>query len=203
MSQIETINSEWITRFEGYATEGVKHAASGFSTMLGQTLTVKDPSFRQVPFSEIPKLLGGPETEAVGIYLRAEGDISCQFMLVIPLERSLELTDMLMNQPQGTTKEMGTLERSALGEIGNLTASYFLNSISHLAGISARPTPPAVMVDMVGAILDIIIATCGGIADSVILVQTEFTSENRSFETSFWVIPDNHTLEVLAAGAQK
>jgi chemotaxis protein CheC len=201
MNQKPSIDTNWITRFEGYASEGMKNAASGFSTMLGENLQISEPSFRQVPFSEIPKLLGGPETEAVGIYLRADGEISCQIMLVIPFERTLELTDLLLSQPTGTTIELGTLERSALGEIGNLTASYFLNSISHLTGISARPSPPAVMVDMVGAIMDIIIATCGGISDSVLLMQTNFISENRSIETSFWVVPDPHTLEVLASQA--
>jgi chemotaxis protein CheC len=198
MDQTLSINSEFLNRFEGYAVEGVKSAASGFSSMLGESLKAQDPTFKQVPITEIPKLLGGPETEAVGIYLRAEGDVPCQFMLVIPLVRSMELVDLLLDQAPGTTKEMGSLERSALGEIGNLTSSYFLNSICRLTGLSVRPSPPAVMVDMVGAIMDIIIATCGGISDSVLLVQTKFANEKRSFETSFWVIPDNLSLEVLS-----
>ena len=201
MTQTLSLNPDWVARLENYASEGVKNAANGFSTMLGQNLTVSDPAYRQVPFSEIPKLLGGPEAEAVGIYLRAEGEAPCQFMLVIPYSRSLELVDMAMSQKPGTTKELGAFERSALGEIGNLTASYFLNSVSQQMGMSLRPSPPAVMVDMVGAIIDIIIATSGGISDSVILVQTKFTNENRDFETSFWVIPDAHTLDVLASGA--
>ncbi|MEN6436260.1 MAG: CheY-P-specific phosphatase CheC, partial [Anaerolineaceae bacterium] len=65
----------------------------------------------------------------------------------------------------------------------------------------ARPSPPAVMVDMVGAIMDIIIATCGGSSDFVLLMQTTFICKNRSIETSFWVVPDPYTLEVLSTRA--
>ncbi|MEN6435896.1 MAG: chemotaxis protein CheC, partial [Anaerolineaceae bacterium] len=168
MKQSSSLNEEWINSFQQYASEGIRNAAKGFSTMLGENLIVREPSFRQVSIGEIPKLLGGPETEAVGIYLRAEGDVSGQIMLVIPLERALQLVDMLLDLAPGTTTGLGTLERSALGEIGNLTASYFLNSLSQMSGFSARPSPPAVMVDMVGAIMDIIIATCGGSSDFVL-----------------------------------
>ncbi|MEN6524432.1 MAG: chemotaxis protein CheC [Anaerolineaceae bacterium] len=201
MKQSSSLNEEWINSFQQYASEGIRNAAKGFSTMLGENLIVREPSFRQVSIGEIPKLLGGPETEAVGIYLRAEGDVSGQIMLVIPLERALQLVDMLLDLAPGTTTGLGTLERSALGEIGNLTASYFLNSLSQMSGFSARPSPPAVMVDMVGAIMDIIIATCGGSSDFVLLMQTTFICKNRSIETSFWVVPDPYTLEVLSTRA--
>lgn len=197
MTQNPSFNKTMIDRFEEFASEGMMKAADGFSSMLGENLTVSKPSFQQVPIGEIPKLLGGPETEAVGIYLKAEGAVAGQIMLVIPLERSMELADLLLNQAPGTTRVLGTLERSALGEVGNLTASFFLNAISHLTGVSVRPSPPAVMVDMVGAIMDIIVATCGEVSDSVLLMQTKFIHKNRSIETSFWVVPDPETLQKL------
>lgn len=202
MTQNPSINREIINRYEEFASEGMKKAADGFSSMLGENLTVSEPSFRQVPIGEIPELLGGPETEAVGIYLKAEGAVGGQIMLVIPLERALQLADLLLEQKPGTTRELGTLERSALGEVGNLTSSFFLNSISHLTGVSVRPSPPAVMVDMVGAIMDIIVATCGAVSDSVLLMQTKFMNHKQSIETSFWVIPDPETLQALVSEAE-
>jgi chemotaxis protein CheC len=199
MSKDPTVNNEMINRFELFACEGMRNAISGFSTMLGEKLQYTDPTVQKVPLSEIATLLGGPETEAVGIYLNSEGKLAGQFMLIIPLERSLDLTDLLLDVPPGTTKELGTLERSALGEVGNITASFFLNTFSNMTGIATRPSPPAVMVDMVGAIMDIIVAACGGVSDHVLLMQTTFLLKERSIETSFWVIPDPHTLEVLVS----
>jgi chemotaxis protein CheC len=85
---------------------------------------------------------------------------------------------------------LGSIERSALGELGNLCGSFFLNSIAKTIGASFRPSPPAVMVDMVGAILDIVVATVGGVSEHVLLVHANFIEGSRFVETNFWVIPD-------------
>ena len=86
-----------------------------------------------VPLVDIPNVLGGPEQEAVGIYLQSEGDLVAQFVLVLPFEKACELVDLVMGQPEGTTTYLGSMERSALGEVGNITTGYFLNlSLIHI-----------------------------------------------------------------------
>ncbi len=174
--------------------EGITYAARGFSDMVGQPLTVSQPQMRLVPINEVPNLLGGPENEAVGIYLRAHGEISGQIMLVLSYPKALELVDLIMNQTPGTTQSLGTMERSALAELGNLTGSFFLNAVAAFAGVGARPSPPAVMVDMVGAILDIVVASYGGVAKYVLMLQVGFVSPSREVQADFWIIPDPATL---------
>ena len=199
MNDNDHISPEVMEKLQYYAREGIQNAARGFSSMLGQQLNVSNPVFEKVSVTEISRIVGGPETEAIGIYLRAEGNVGVQIMLIIPYDKSLELVDLLMDVPAGTSTQLGRMERSALAEVGNLTTSFFLNSLSTMTGISIRPTPPAVMVDMVGAILDIVIATSGDIGDHVLLLQADFMNGDRSVETSFWVIPDTATLEALAS----
>ncbi len=154
--------------------EGVTYAARGFSDMVGTPLSISRPQVHLVPLAEVPNLLGGPESEAVGIYLRAQGEISGQIMLILAYAKALELTDMMMSQTPGTTQTLGAMERSALAELGNLTGTFFLNALAAFAGLGARPTPPAVMVDMVGAILDVIVATHGGVGKQVLMLQVAF-----------------------------
>jgi chemotaxis protein CheC len=150
-------------------------------------------------FKEIPMLLGGPENDAVGIYLRMEGDLSGHIMLIMPYEKSLEIVDMLMDQPVGTTTTLGSMERSALAEVGNLTGTFFLNALADITGTTARPTPPAVMVDMVSAILDVIVAMVGDIGDKVLMFQTQFSYGDRATQADFWVVPDAETLDKLTS----
>ena len=181
------------------ANEGIHNAARGISGMVGETVIVSRPVVRRIPITEIPSLLGSPETEAVGIYLRADGDIASQIMMVVPYHYALELVDMMMGYTPGTTQHLGTLERSALAELGNLTGTFFLNAVATTTGLGARPSPPAVMVDMVGAILDIILATSAtGLSESVLMVQATFLRGDREAEVDFWVIPDRTTLEAVA-----
>ena len=190
-------NQKLFSFLQMLARNGMHKAAEGFSGLLGQRLVVVDPAVRVIEFTEIPNVLGGPENEAVGIYLKSEGDISAQIMLILPYTKALELVDLMMGEPTGTTQTLGKLERSALGEVGNMTGSFFMNSVAEATGMDIRPTPPAVMVDMVGAILDIIVATSGGISDRVLLLQAKFLLDNREVEANFWVIPDYKTLEIF------
>jgi chemotaxis protein CheC len=196
--QSKEINQELYNLLQSVAKEGLTNAANGLSTMVGANLRVDNPCVKMINVKEIPMALGGPENEAVGIYLKSEGDLAGHFMLIIPYLKALELVDMLMEVPPGSTAELGAIERSALAEVGNLTTAFFLNAVAALTGIAARPTPPAVMVDMVGAILDIIVAATGGIEDYVLTFQASFICKDRSVQSDFWVIPDKTTLKVFA-----
>jgi chemotaxis protein CheC len=187
----------YIQKLQEIASHGFENAAKGFSGMIGQRLRVLDPSVRSTPLSEILDALGGPENDAVGIYLRVEGDITGQVMLILPYQKALDMADMLMEQSSGTTTKLGTIERSALAEVGNLTGTFFLNAISELTGINSRPSPPAVMVDMAGAILDVILATMGRFEKNVIMFKSTFVFGDRETEADFWIIPDPDTLEKL------
>lgn len=182
------------------AGEGIHQAARGLSGMMGETLTVSQPRARLVPLADIPNVLGGPENEAVGIYLQAYGAMSGQIVLVLPYAKALELADLVVGLPLGTTRQLGSLERSALAEVGNLAAAFFLNAVASLTGLGARPSPPAVMVDMIGAILDVVIATSGGVAEQVLMLQATFLSRENEVEVDFWVIPDPEALEAFALG---
>lgn len=194
---IAAFDEDLLKKLTIITNEGIKNAAVGFSGMIGRKIEVSSPRLELIPLLTIPKVIGGLEDDAVGVYLRFEGDMFGQIMMIIPYQKGLELADLLMGVPEGTTQTLGQLERSALGELGNLCSSFFLNSIAKTIGASFRPSPPAVMVDMVGAILDIVVATAGGVNEHVLLVHTNFMDGPRCVETDFWVIPDMKALDLL------
>ncbi len=197
MQEIAPFDQELMEMLKQIAGDGIRNAAKGFSGMIGRKIEVSKPVARLVPVLSIAKIIGGPEDDAVGIYLRFNGDLDGQIMMILPYEKAMELVDLLMDQPLGTTSQLGSLERSALGELGNLCGTFFLNSMAKMISADIRPSPPAVMVDMVGAILDIVVATTGGVTEHVLLIQANFIDGDRIVEANFWVIPDLNTLQVL------
>jgi chemotaxis protein CheC len=197
MDEMISFDQHLLERLNSIAKEGIDNAAFGFSGMVGRKIQVSKPMATLVPILTIPKIVGKPDDDAVGIYLRFTGDVAGQIMMIVPHQKALELADLLMDAPQGTTQHLGTLERSALGELGNLCGSFFLNSIARMVNADFRPTPPAVMVDMVGAILDIVVVTTGGIGEQALLMQANFMDGSRCVEADFWVIPDMNSLQAL------
>ncbi len=197
MQELEQFDQKLLEMLNTIAGEGIKNAAEGFSGMTGHKIEVSNPVIELAPLLTIPKVVGDLEDDAVGVYLRFEGDMPGQIMMIIPFHKALELADLIMGLDSGTTKTLTSMERSALGELGNLCGSFFLNSIAKTVGANFRPSPPAVMVDMVGAILDIVVATAGGVNEHVLLMHANFMDGARFVQTDFWVIPDMKALQEL------
>ncbi len=197
MSDLVWFDQAVLNALSAIADNGVKSAATGFSEMVGRAVKPGKPMASLVPILKIPNYIGGPDDDAVGIYLRFDGDLEGQVMLIVPYSKAYELVDLLVGEKPGTTQELGSLEKSAMGELGNLCASFFLNSLAKSIGASFRPTPPAVMVDMVGAILDIVVATTGGVDEHILLLHSAFADEARFIDVDFWVIPDTKILQEL------
>jgi chemotaxis protein CheC len=126
----------------------------------------------------------------VGIYLLMQGDLNGQAIMIFPLDSALNLADLLLDAPPGTATSLGELERSALAEVGNLTVSYFLNAMSALTGKPLRPSPPAVMVDMLGAILDVVAVSAAATSDELLIVETMLQEPDGDVQGRFWVMPD-------------
>jgi chemotaxis protein CheC len=173
----------------------LENSASGLSQMTGKPITVITSKVESIPIGQIASYMGGPETPMVGIYLLMDGDLPGQIMLMFPLSEALHLVDLLLGEMSGATTELGDLEKSALAEAGNVTASFFINKISSLTDTTSRPSPPAVMVDMLGAMLDVVTASLALITDELLIVETIFQEENRTVQAHFWVLPypDNPT----------
>jgi chemotaxis protein CheC len=185
------------------ATDGVKNSVKGLSEMIGEELTMTDPEVNLVSVYDLPNLLGGPETEAIGVYLTAEGGLSGQFLLIFPFTQGLEMVDLLMFEPLGTTQELGKMEKSALAESGNICGSFFLNKIAEITGLTTLPSTPVVMVDMIAAILNIIAASMLGMTDNVMMIRTTIMQRDRHVEANFWFIPNPQTLETFAEKVEK
>jgi chemotaxis protein CheC len=197
MEETISFDQKLLEMVQVITNEAIDHAALGFSGMVGRKIQFSAPITKLVPILTIPEIVGKPENDAVGIYLRFSGDLDGQIMMIVPYQKALELVDLIMGLPLGTTQHLGSLERSALGELGNLCGSFFLNSIAKMVSADFRPSVPAVMVDMLGAILDIVVVTSGGIGEHALLMQANFMDGLRSVEADFWVIPDMKSLEAL------
>jgi chemotaxis protein CheC len=187
MLQWEELEAE--VNFADILQSALQNAASGLSEMVGRPITIDTPRAEAIPLGKVPDCVGGPETEMVGVYLLIDGDLTGQVILMLPLDDALHLIDLLLGEPSGTTTELDDLGRSALAETGNLTASYFLNKIASLTGLSIRPSPPAVMVDMMGAIFNVIASPLAAMSDKLTIVETAFQEPERTVTAHFWVLP--------------
>jgi len=176
----------------------MQNVERGLSNMVSHPISITAPRLETVPIAQLATYIGDPEAETVGVYLLLTGDLQGQAILLLPLDSALDLAGMILDTPPGT-RTLGELERGALAEVGNLMVSYFLNAMAELLDRPAPlyPSPPAVMVDMLGAMLNVIVTPVAAVSDHLLIVTCDLHTRtsvdegpDENIPIHFWVVPD-------------
>ncbi|HEX6922249.1 MAG TPA: chemotaxis protein CheC [Bacillales bacterium] len=166
---------------------GAGNAATSLSELLGKKIMMEVPEARIVSLTEVTDLVGGAEQLVAAVFLRINGDIPGSMFLVISVEEANQLIRYLADDPEiSVEKEMGP---SALQEAGNILAGSYLSSLSDFTGLRLQPTPPALTVDMAGAILISGLTEASRSGEHAIMIETSF-SEWNEIRGRFLLVPD-------------
>ncbi|MGE5620290.1 MAG: chemotaxis protein CheC [Sphingomonadaceae bacterium] len=193
----EVLQDGHLRALRDVAARGITNAAAGLSEMVGRNIRIQAPDVFMVRLGAVSSLLRGPEELVVGVYLAMCGEVTGHILLLFSPQEAQGLVDMLMDQPPGTTVSLGAMERSALGEVGNLTGTFFLNALAEMTRLNVQPSPPAVMVDMGQAVLDVPLAALARSAEESLVIKTLFMDDQRTIEAAFLVMPDMPSLEAI------
>lgn len=178
-----------IHTWAGLIKAGILNAVSGLSEMVGQEVSATSMKARQVSLKKVPGLLGGDDAQTTAVYLSVLGPARGHLVMVIHPHIALELVDLLMGDPPGTTRSLGDMEKSALGEMGNIMGSFFLNTLADATGLNLGVSPPAVMTDMAGAVIDAALAELMLEADEAMIVETLYGTRDRQIDGTFLIMP--------------
>lgn len=168
---------------------GAGNAITALSQMLQCKVDMQVPQVRLLEFSEVGEMIGGEEQIMAGVFLGVKGDITGSMMFMVEEESARHLIakmTMGMLPPGSEFEEMGL---SAMKEMGNIITGAYLNSLSTMTNLNISPTPPALTVDMAGAILSVPAIQFGVYGDKILLIQSQF-NDDVQLDGYFIMIPD-------------
>ena len=186
---LEQVTENYYDVLKELGNIGAGNAMTALSQMLQCKVDMKVPQVRLLEFSDVGELMGGEEQIMVGVFLGVEGDITGSMMFMVEEESARHLIQKITMgmMPAGTEfEEMGL---SAMKEVGNIITGAYLNSLSTLTNLKIYPTPPALTVDMAGAILSVPAIQFGIFGDRILLIQSQFYDEVE-LDGYFILIPD-------------
>jgi chemotaxis protein CheC len=176
---------------------GAGHAATALSQLVGRAVSLRVPKVEVVPFPKVSAILGGPESEVAALYMRVFGDTRGNILIVFRPEDLSALTGLLVGRQPASLHSLSDLERSAILELGNILAGAYLNAISHLLQLSLIPSVPSLAIDMVGAVLQAPVIEISRVADSALVLQTEFEEAQCRFRGHVFLLPDPQSLDAM------
>lgn len=192
------VSQEYFDILKEIGNIGAGNATTALSQMLGCKVDMKVPQVRLLEFGEVGAAMGGEEQIMAGIYLLVEGDITGSIMFLLQQDAAHELIGKLMGMPIDDTGQLSEIELSALMEIGNIITGAYLNSLSSLTNMKIYPSPPALSIDMAGAILSVPAIEFGALGDRILLIQSQFT-DDKELDGYFILVPDLESYDKIMA----
>lgn len=185
-----TLSAPAMDRLDTLVATAMRNVTRGLTEMFAADVAITALHVRTVPLARIGGLIGSPEQEVVAVLLAAEGELAGTMLLMMPIDIAYELCDILLEMPAGTTLELDEMGISALGEVGNIVGSFFLNSIADEEGLCIHITPPALLCDMAGAAIDLAVMEVAMAADEAVVIDAMFEHRGRHLPAWFLAFPD-------------
>jgi chemotaxis protein CheC len=173
------------------ANIGSGTASTALSSMLGRSVDISVPKAQALPFAEAVEAIGPAEQDITGIVLGIVGDMQGTVLLLVPPSDADALCRMLGVEPDDE------YALSALGEIGNIVGTSYINALASMTAMRIEPTPPATATDMLGALVSSVLAGHAQAGDVALMLDSNLVVEGEDCSVSFLLVPDQGGVELL------
>jgi chemotaxis protein CheC len=173
------------------ANIGSGTASTALSSMLGRSVDISVPKAQALPFAEAVEAMGPAEQDITGIVLGIVGEMNGTVLLLVPPADADALCRMLGVEPDDE------YALSALGEIGNIVGTSYINALASMTGMDIEPTPPATATDMLGALVASVLAGQAHAGDVALMLDSNLLVEGEDCSVSFLLVPDQGGVDLL------
>lgn len=191
-------------------SHGISQAADQLSTFTGQRIVIEAPRLGLCAVEQLVDCALGTafsesasnEAEAImtGIYLSIAGDVEGHFVMLLAPQDARALVAPLINDLGVEPERREEVTLSALGEVGNITASGLLNALADATHLRIVPSCPAVVTDMAGAIMELPLLDIAQLADEALYIETKITMDDLATTGVLALIPRPEGLDALIRG---
>ena len=173
------------------ANIGSGKASTALSMLLDRPVDISVPSARALSFADAVEATGDYELQITGIVLGIVGDLEGTVLLLISPQDADTVCEILGVEPGSEYAP------SALGEVGNIVGSSYINALAEMTGMAIEPTPPGTATDMLGAIVQTVLAERAGAGDVALLLDSDLMVEREDCSVSFLLVPDQGGVDEL------
>lgn len=175
---------------------GAGNATTALSVLLDCKLSMDVPVVKIMEFDEVSNMVGGAETIITAVLTRCTGDINGMIFFILEMEEAKKLASAMLHKTY--SDDFSTFEymdRSVLKEVGNILMSSYIGSIGTLTGLELRANPPAICVDMAGAVLSQPLTILGQVGDQALIIDSQILDDNHSINGFIMFVADDYSFE--------
>jgi len=170
---------------------GSGNAATALASMLGQSVDLRVPTALALELADAVDAVGNPEDTVSAVIIGVFGDLDATVLLLFDPESANTLCSLLGVEGD---PEMAL---SALGEIGNILGSSYVQAMGTTTSLHMAPHPPVAMSDMLGAIVASVLAVTAADTDLALLLDSKMTVDGTACKFGFLYVPSGAGVALL------
>jgi chemotaxis protein CheC len=170
---------------------GSGNAATALASMLGQSVDLHVPTALVLELADAVDAVGNPEDTVSAVIIGVFGDLDATVLLPFDPESANALCALL--GVEGAPE----MALSALGEIGNILGSSYIQAMGTMTNLHMEPHPPIAMADMLGAIVASVLAVAAADTDLALLLDSKMTVDGTACKFGFLYVPSGAGVALL------
>ncbi|HSJ05666.1 MAG TPA: chemotaxis protein CheC [Longimicrobiales bacterium] len=180
------------------ANIGAAHAATALSRMTDRTVMINVPDVSVIRLEDVDRVVAEPGAVVAAIMMRLSGDLTGRMVQVFPPASAATLAGILLGSPEPAFPDgYEELHRSALTEVGNIIAGAHLNALAEFMDMKLSMSPPALAIDMAGAVMATSYLNFGVEQDYAFCVHTVMTIGDADVSAHTLLLPDETSLRLM------
>jgi chemotaxis protein CheC len=170
---------------------GSGNAATALASMLGKSVDLHVPTALALELADAVDAVGNAEDTVSAVIIGVFGDLDATVLLLFEPESANTLCSLL--GVEGDPE----MELSALGEIGNILGSSYVQAMGTMTNLHMEPHPPIAMSDMLGAIVASVLAVTAADTDLALLLDSRMTVDGTACKFGFLYVPSGAGVALL------
>lgn len=176
---------------------GAGNAATSLAELLGEDIDITVPKATIVETCDLPARQEVADAIVVGVLFEVTGQAGGIMMYVFKVQEARAMSDHLLGLEPGTTQEIGEMERSVVGEVGNMLTGAFTTALAGFTNLEFDMSPPIIAVDTLATILSEISVTAAALGDFTLEMDTSFIQASGEIEGRFFYLMDENALTAI------
>ena len=198
-----SLSSKQLAALETAFHAGSDDASKALAKWIGRPFIIELDSLDQLPLEEATEILSAGEAPICFCSAEIEGALTGKMILAFDDASGLALSEMLLDQAQGTASAWTEMATSAALETTNILCCTYLNSLSRQLTISSQskvllPTPPKFGRDFAESLLEFVLMGQAIASDCILVGRTRFQIDDLPVTWTLLFVPDVDSMSRLA-----
>jgi len=167
---------------------GSGNAATALSEILNRPVLLTVPKIKLCEIQEIPETLGGAEEIRTGVFFGVSNALNGYVLFMINGEDAQKIKNTVAGKYDIDVN-------SVVSEVANIISGAYIGALATMIDNKIDLTPPEVGQDMVGSLIDGLVACVCSYADKTVIISTTLTIDNEKISGFYILLLEEESLD--------